>query len=61
MTNTPVIRNLSPQRTISLFKDQEQRINSISEKKGVRISYPDIVRKGVDLVLNQIEEQEGTL
>lgn len=49
------VRELAPQRTISLFKDQEERIEALNEKYNVNIKIAKLVREGVDLALRQIE------
>lgn len=48
---------LAPQRTISLFKRQEERVNELNEKFSINLKYADIIREGVDLLLKEIEKQ----
>lgn len=50
------VRELAPQRTISLFKDQEERIEALNEKYDINIKMAKLVREGVDLALSQIEQ-----
>lgn len=50
------VRELAPQRTISLFKDQEERIEALNEKYSINIKMAKLVREGVDLALIQIEQ-----
>ena len=51
------VRELAPQRTVSLYKDQEELIAKISEENDVNIKIATLVREGVDLVIKQIEKQ----
>lgn len=51
------VRELAPQRTVSLYKDQEEQIAKMSEEHDVNIKIATLVREGVDLVLKQIEKQ----
>ena len=51
-------REKASQRTISLFKDQEDKIAQLAEKLGKKLGYADVVREGVDLVLAELEKQE---
>lgn len=48
---------LAPQKTLALYKRQEDKINDINEKFGLNIKIPQIVREGVDLVLAELEKQ----
>jgi hypothetical protein len=48
---------LAPQKTLALYKRQEDKINEINEKFGLNIKIPQIVREGVDLVLTELEKQ----
>lgn len=50
------VRELAPQRTISLFKDQEEHIEALNEKYDINIKMAKLVREGVDLALSQIEQ-----
>lgn len=50
-------RDLATQRTIALYKDQEELIEKLSEEFGVNIKISKLVREGVDLVLKQLTEQ----
>lgn len=50
-----VLRKASPQRTISLWRDQEERIERLSRDLGIKLKYTDIVREGVDKLLEEIE------
>lgn len=52
-----VVRELSSQRTVSLYKDQEERIDYLKEKYNINIKFSQLVREGVDLILSQIENQ----
>jgi hypothetical protein len=51
------VRELASQRTVSLFKDQEELIDKLNEKYGINIKFAKLVREGVDLALKQIEQQ----
>ena len=51
------VRELASQRTVSLYKDQEELIAKISEENDVNIKIATLVREGVDLVIKQIEKQ----
>ena len=51
-----VTRELSKQRTVSLFKDQEDKIEELA-KAGVKLQYAELIRAGVDLALAQIEKE----
>ena len=48
---------LAPQKTLALYKRQEDKIAEINEKFGLNIKIPQIVREGVDLVLAELEKQ----
>lgn len=50
------VRELAPQRTVSLFKDQEELIAKISEEHGINIKIATLIREGVDLALKEIEK-----
>ena len=50
------VRELASQRTVSLYKDQEELITKISEEYGINIKIATLVREGVDLALKQIEK-----
>lgn len=50
------VRELAPQRTVSLFKDQEELIAKISEEYGINIKIATLIREGVDLALKEIEK-----
>jgi hypothetical protein len=50
------VRELAPQRTVSLYKDQEELIAKISEEHNINIKISTLIREGVDLALNQIEK-----
>lgn len=50
------VRELASQRTVSLYKDQEELIAKISEENDVNIKIATLVREGVDLALKQIEK-----
>lgn len=49
-------RQLSPQRAVSLFQDQEERFQRVTQKLNRKISLADIVRTGVDVVLTELEK-----
>lgn len=51
------VRELASQRTISLFKDQEELIKQLNSKYNINIKVTKLVREGVDLALKQITEQ----
>ena len=51
-----ITRELAKQRTVSLYKDQEEEIARLAEI-GVKVQYTDIVRLGVDLALKQLREE----
>lgn len=51
------VRDLSSQRTVSLFKDQEELIEQLNSKYDINIKIAKLVREGVDLALKQIAEQ----
>lgn len=51
-----ITRELAKQRTVSLYKDQEEEIARL-DRMGVKIQYTDIVRIGVDLALKQLREE----
>ena len=51
------VRELAPQRTVSLFKDQEELIKQLNSKYNINIKVTKLVREGVDLALKQITEQ----
>lgn len=48
---------LSTQKTLALYKRQEDKINEINDKYGLSLKIPQIVREGVDLVLAELEKQ----
>ena len=50
------VRELAPQRTVSLYKDQEELIAKISEEHGINIKIATLIREGVDLVLEEIKK-----
>lgn len=50
------VRELAPQRTVSLFKDQEELIAKISEEHSINIKISTLIREGVDLALKEIEK-----
>ena len=50
------VRELAPQRTVSLYKDQEELIAKISEEHGINIKIATLIREGVDLALKEIEK-----
>jgi len=50
------VRELASQRTVSLYKDQEELIAKISEEHNINIKISTLIREGVDLALNQIEK-----
>lgn len=52
-----IIRELSTQRTVSLYKDQEERIEQLRKKYNLNIKLSKLVREGVDLILAQLEKQ----
>ena len=51
------VRELASQRTVSLFKDQEELIEQLNSKYDINIKIAKLVREGVDLALKQIAEQ----
>ena len=51
------VRELASQRTVSLYKDQEEIIAKISEEHNINIKIATLVREGVDLALKQILTQ----
>jgi hypothetical protein len=51
------VRELASQRTVSLFKDQEELIKQLNRKYNINIKVAKLVREGVDLALKQITEQ----
>lgn len=51
------VRELASQRTVSLFKDQEELIKQLNSKYNINIKVTKLVREGVDLALKQITEQ----
>ena len=52
-----LLRKPAKQRAVALWNDQEKRIKELNEKLGEesKISYTDIVREGVDRVLEDLE------
>ncbi len=52
-----IIRELSTQRTVSLYKDQEERIEQLRKKYNLNIKLSKLVREGVDFILAQLEKQ----
>lgn len=50
------VRELASQRTVSLYKDQEELIAKISEEHDINIKIATLVREGVDLALKQIKQ-----
>ncbi len=50
-------RTLAPQRTVSLYNDQELKIKAFNEKYNLDLKFADMVREGIDLLINQIEEE----
>jgi hypothetical protein len=50
-------RTLAPQRTVSLYSDQELKIKEFNEKYNLDLKFADMVREGIDLLINQIEEE----
>lgn len=54
----PMLRCLAPQRSISLYKDQEESIKRIIKNHGLsNISVSKIIRTGVDLVIAELKEE----
>ena len=51
-----ITRELAKQRTVSLYKDQEEEIARL-DKMGVKVQHTDLVRIGVDLALKQLKEE----
>lgn len=51
------LRELAPQRTVSLFKDQEELIGKINDQYGVNIKLASLIREGVDVALKELIEQ----
>lgn len=51
------VRDLAPQRTVSLFKDQEDTIEQLNEEYGINIKLSKLVREGVDIALKEISKQ----
>lgn len=57
----PVLRTLAPQRSISLYKDQEEDIERILKENGLSsTSVSSVIRKGVDLLIQELN-REGKL
>ena len=52
-----LLRELAPQRTVSLFKDQEELIGKINDQYGVNIKLASLIREGVDVALKELIEQ----
>ncbi len=50
------VRELAPQRTVSLYKDQEELIAKIGEEHNINIKISTLIREGVDLALREIEK-----
>ena len=50
------VRELAPQRTVSLYKDQEELIAKISEEHNINIKISTLIREGVDLALKEIKK-----
>lgn len=48
---------LAQQKTLALYKRQEDKIAEINEKFGLNLKIPQVVREGVDLVLAELEKQ----
>ena len=51
------LREASQQRTVALYKDQEEKIQQYSEKLGKKLGYTDIIREGVDIILEELEKR----
>jgi hypothetical protein len=51
------LRTLAPQKSISLYEDQEEKIKELGTLLRKKVSRTDVIRNGVDLMLKQFEEQ----
>ncbi|MBO8161065.1 MAG: hypothetical protein H0Z24_05465 [Thermosipho sp. (in: Bacteria)] len=53
-----IIRKLAKQRSVSLFVDQEDELERIIKDKNLPSRViPEIIRRGVDLVLEEIKSK----
>jgi hypothetical protein len=52
-------RKIADQRTVALYKDQEEKIQELNKKFGLNLKYVDIVREGVDHILSEVEKTMG--
>lgn len=50
-------RTIAPQRTISLYQDQEDTISRLNKEYGLSLKFVDVVREGVDLALKQLTDE----
>lgn len=53
-----ILRELSPQRAVSLYKDQEDSIKELSKDLGRRISYSEFIRASVDVALKELSKEK---
>lgn len=60
MGGTNLLRKPAKQRTVALWKDQETDIALLSAELGQDLSYTDLVREGVDIVLRQLRDISKT-
>lgn len=52
-----VTRELGSQKSIKIFKDQEERVERLNKEFNLSITLTSIMRQGVDNVLDSLEEQ----
>jgi hypothetical protein len=57
MAQISFLREASKQRTVALWKDQEGKILELGEKLGKNLGYTDIIREGVDRILEELEKK----
>jgi hypothetical protein len=52
-------RNLAPQRKVSLYQDQEERLLKLNQRTGGNFKYSKVVRLGVDSILKKLEKSSA--
>jgi hypothetical protein len=50
-------RDYGKSRNVQLFVDQEEKINKLKEKTGREINISELLRTGLDKVLNDLEAE----
>lgn len=49
------VRQLASQKSFKLYQDQYDRIERIEKSRNIELNKAELVREGIDLVLNLIE------